>query len=101
MGKRPANPWWCLVPVVIVGLYFVHTRATFALAGIVAIAAGLAVALDVGGAADSLPWSLARSWVGPWKERRGSKRTSFALLALWGVVMVVLAFDRPDLIHRF
>jgi hypothetical protein len=91
VGDRPVNNWWWALPVVVVGLYFVHTRTTLTLAGIVAIVAGMAVALDLGGAADSVPSQLARGLVGPWNPSRGSKRTIFALLAVWGVVIVAMA----------
>jgi len=99
MDERPVNNWWWVLPFVVLGLYYAHTRTTLALDGIIALVSGSAVALDVNGAADSLPTQLVRALGGPAEQRRGWKRTCFAFVALWGFAMLVVALDRPDLIH--
>src|SRR4051812_20774820 len=99
VNERNANPWWALLPVAVVGLYFVHTTVSLVLAGLVAICAGLAVATNYRGAAETLPSVLAWSWLSHPRTRQGKQR-SFVLVAVWGVLVVTLALMRPELLKR-
>ena len=79
-----------LLPPVIVGLYLLHTAWSWALAGAIAVVAGTLVAVDYRGVAARIPWLLGVSRWG-WSRSDGARRRSFAFLALWGVVMILLA----------
>lgn len=79
-----------LLPPVIVGLYVLHTAWSWALAGSVAVVVGTLVALDYRGVAARIPWVLGLTWWG-WNRSLGARRRAFAAMAVWGVVMILLA----------
>lgn len=79
-----------LLPPVIVGLYLLHTAWSWGLAGAIAVVVGTLVAADYRGIAGRVPWVLGASRLG-FNRSVGARRRSFALLALWGVVMILLA----------
>ena len=79
-----------LLPPVIVGLYLLHTAWSWGLAGAIAVVVGALVAADYRGVAARVPWVLGASRLG-FNRSVGARRRSFALLALWGVVMILLA----------
>ena len=78
------------LPPVIVGLYLLHTAWSWGLAGAIAVVVGTLVAADYRGVAARVPWVLGASRLG-FNRSVGARRRSFALLALWGVVMILLA----------
>ena len=82
------------MPIVIVGLYFVHTRASIALAGLVAIAAGTVVAFNYRSAAERVPPALA--WTA-WSSDGSvaSTRKSFLGVAVAGVILILYALNLP------
>jgi hypothetical protein len=82
-----------LLPPVIVGLYLLHTAWTWALAGAIAVVVGMLVALDYRGVAARIPWVLGMTRWG-WSRSVGARRRAFAGMALWGVVMMLLALGR-------
>ena len=92
MGARQLNSAYLLPPVV-VGLYLLHTAWSWALAGSIAVVVGTLVAFDYRGVAARIPWILGASRLG-FNRSVGGRRRSFAGLALWGVVMIVLALGR-------
>ncbi|MDX6467708.1 MAG: hypothetical protein QOI27_2748 [Gaiellaceae bacterium] len=79
-----------LLPPVIVGLYLLHTAWSWAAAGAIAVVVGTLVALDYRGVAKRIPWVLGRSQLG-WSRSVGARRRAFACVALWGVLMILLA----------
>jgi hypothetical protein len=79
-----------LLPPVIVGLYLLHTAWSWALAGAIAVVVGTLVALDYRGVAARVPWVLGVSQLG-WSRSVGARRRAFAGLAVWGIVMILLA----------
>ena len=79
-----------LLPPVIVGLYLLHTPWSWGLAGAIAVVVGTLVAADYHGVAARVPWVLGMSRLG-FNRSMGARRRSFALLAVWGVVMILLA----------
>jgi hypothetical protein len=79
-----------LLPPVIVGLYLLHTAWSWALAGAIALVVGTLVALDYRGVAKRIPWVLGRTPLG-WSRSVGARRRGFAGVAVWGVVMILLA----------
>ena len=79
-----------LLPPVIVGLYLLHTAWSWALAGAIAVVVGTLVALDYRGVAARVPWVLGMTRLG-WSRSVGARRRAFAGMALWGVVMILLA----------
>ena len=79
-----------LLPPAIVGLYLLHTAWSWGLAGAIAVVVGTLVATDYRGVAARVPWVLGASRLG-FNRSVGARRRSFALLALWGLVMILLA----------
>jgi hypothetical protein len=79
-----------LLPPVVVGLYFLRTPWSWGLAGAIALVAGTLVAVDYRGIAARIPWVLGASLLSP-NRSVGARRRSFALLACWGVLMILLA----------
>ena len=79
-----------LLPPVIVGLYLLHTAWSWALAGTIAVVVGTLVALDYRGFAARIPWVLGMTQLG-WNRSVGARRRAFAGVAVWGVVMILLA----------
>jgi hypothetical protein len=79
-----------LLPPVIVGLYLLHTAWSWALAGAIAVVVGTLVALDYRGVAKRIPWVLGVTRLG-WSRSVGARRRAFAAMAVWGVVMILLA----------
>jgi hypothetical protein len=79
-----------LLPPVIVGLYLLDTAWSWGLAGAIAVVVGTLVAADYRGVAARVPWVLGASRLG-FNRSVGARRRSFAFLALWGVVMILLA----------
>jgi hypothetical protein len=80
-----------LLPPVLVGLYLLHTAWSWALAGTIAVVVGTLVAVDYHGVAARVPWVLGSSWVS-WNRSVPARRRAFAGVAVWGVVMILLAF---------
>jgi hypothetical protein len=80
-----------LLPPVIVGLYWIHTAWSWALAGVIALVVGTLVAFDYRGIAARIPSVVSRSWVSQ-NRSVGAKRRAFAGVAAWGVLMILLAF---------
>ena len=74
----------------ILGLYLLHTAWSWALAGAIAVVVGTLVALDYRGVAARIPWVLGMTQFG-WSRSVGARRRAFAAMALWGVVMILLA----------
>jgi hypothetical protein len=79
-----------LLPPVIVGLYWLHTAWSWTLAGAIAVVVGTLVAVDYRGVAKRIPWVLGVTRWG-WSRSVGARRRAFAGLAVWGVVMLLLA----------
>ena len=79
-----------LLPPVIIGLYLLHTAWSWALAGAIAVVVGAVVALDYRGVAARVPWVLGVTRLG-WSRSVAARRRAFAGMALWGVVMILLA----------
>jgi hypothetical protein len=79
-----------LLPPVIVGLYLLHTAWSWALAGAIALVVGTLVALDYRGVAKRIPWVLGRAPLG-WSRSVGARRRAFAGVAMWGLLMILLA----------
>jgi hypothetical protein len=79
-----------LLPPVIVGLYLLHTAWSWALAGAIAVVVGTLVGLDYRGVAKRIPWVLGVTRLG-WSRSIGARRRAFAGMAVWGVVMILLA----------
>src|SRR5207249_8890806 len=79
-----------LLPPVIVGLYLLHTAWSWALAGAIAVVVGTLVALDYRGVAARIPWVLGRTRLG-WSRSVGARRRAFAGVAVWGLLMILLA----------
>jgi hypothetical protein len=79
-----------LLPPVIVGLYLLHTAWSWALAGAIAVVVGTLVALDYRGVARRVPWVLGLTQLG-WSRSVGARRRAFAGMAVWGMVMILLA----------
>lgn len=79
-----------LLPPVVVGLYLLHTTWSWALAGSIAFTVGTLVALDYRGVAERIPWALGMTGLG-WSRSVGARRRAFAAVAVWGLVMIVLA----------
>lgn len=79
-----------LLPPVIVGLYLLHTSWSWALAGSIAFVVGTLVALDFGGVAERIPWALGMTLLGS-SRSVSARRRAFAAVAMWGVVMILLA----------
>jgi hypothetical protein len=79
-----------LLPPVIVGLYLLHTAWSWALAGAIAVVVGTLVGLDYRGVAKRIPWVLGVTRWG-WSRSVGARRRAFASLAVWGMVMILLA----------
>jgi hypothetical protein len=79
-----------LLPPVIVGLYLLHTAWSWALAGAIALVVGTLVGLDYHGVAKRIPWVLGATQLG-WSRSVGARRRAFAGLAVWGVLMILLA----------
>lgn len=79
-----------LLPPVIVGLYVLHTAWSWALAGAIAFVVGTLVAVDYRGVAARVPWVLALSRLS-WNRSVPAKRRAFVGVAVWGVVMILLA----------
>jgi hypothetical protein len=79
-----------LLPPVIVGLYLLHTTWSWALAGSIAFVVGTLVALDYRGVAERIPWALGMTLLGS-SRSVGARRRAFAAVAMWGVVMILLA----------
>ena len=79
-----------LLPPVFVGLYLLRTAWSWALAGAIAVVVGTLVALDYRGVAARVPWVLGMTRLG-WSRSVGARRRAFAGMALWGVVMILLA----------
>jgi hypothetical protein len=79
-----------LLPPVIWGLYLLHTAWSWALAGAIGVVVGTLVAVDYRGVAKRMPWVLGRSPLG-WSRSVGARRRAFAGIAVWGVVMILLA----------
>ena len=94
MGDRRYNLAWFLLPLVIVVLYFVHTRASIVLAGLVATAAGTVVAFNYRGAAEQVPPVLGMT-AGRFDGSVASTRKSFAGVAVGGVVLILYALQLP------
>lgn len=82
-----------LLPPVIVGLYLLHTAWSWGLAGLIAVVVGTLVASDYRGVAARIPWVLGVTRVRLDRSVAGRRR-AFAAVALWGVVMMVLALGR-------
>ena len=80
-----------LLPPVIIGLYWIHTAWSRALAGVIAVVVGTLVACDYRGIAARIPSAVSRSWVSQ-NRSVGAKRRAFAGVAAWGVLMILLAF---------
>ena len=82
-----------LLPPVIVGLFYLHTAWSWALAGAIAVVVGTLVAVDYRGVAARVPWVLG---IGPlsWSRSVGARRRGFAGVALWGVLMMFLALGK-------
>jgi hypothetical protein len=80
-----------LLPPVIVGLYWIHTAWSWALAGVIALVVGTLVAVDYRGIAARIPSVVSRSWMSQ-NRSVGAKRRAFAGIAAWGVLMILLAF---------
>ena len=81
-----------LLPPVIFGLYWLHTAWSWTLAGVIGVVVGTLVALDYGGVAKRIPAVLVRPrmrW--NWKQSVGGTRRTFAGIAVWGFVMILLA----------
>ena len=91
--ERPELKSAYLLPPVVVGLYLVHTAWSWRLAGAIAVLAGTLVAVDYRGVAARIPWILGVTRVG-FDRSVGARRRAFAVVALWGVVMLLLAFGR-------
>jgi hypothetical protein len=79
-----------LLPPVIVGLYLLHTAWSWALAGAIAVVVGTLVGLDYRGVAKRIPWVLGVTRLGL-SRSVGARRRAFAGMAVWGVVMILLA----------
>jgi hypothetical protein len=79
-----------LLPPVILGLYLLHTAWSWALAGAIALVVGTLVAVDYRGVAKRIPWVLGISQFG-WSRSVDARRRTFACMALWGVLMILLA----------
>jgi hypothetical protein len=79
-----------LLPPVFLGLYLLHTAWSWALAGAIAVVVGTLVALDYRGVAKRIPWVLGRSRFG-WSRSVAARRRAFAGIAMWGVLMILLA----------
>ena len=79
-----------LLPPVIVGLYLLHTAWSWAVAGAIAVVVGTLVAVDYRGVAARIPWTLGMTRLG-WNRSVGARRRAFAAVAVWGVVMILLA----------
>jgi hypothetical protein len=63
---------------------------SWALAGAIAVVVGTLVALDYRGVAKRIPWVLGLTRLG-WSRSVGARRRAFAGMAVWGVVMILLA----------
>jgi hypothetical protein len=61
-----------------------------ALGGAIAVVVGTLVALDYRGVAARIPSALGRTRLG-WSRSVGARRRAFAGVALWGVLMILLA----------
>ena len=97
MGDRRFHFAW-LLPPIILALFVVHTTTTLLLAGLLALASGTVVALNYRGVADRMPPRLGFS--AAWRDgSRASTRKSFAGVAIWGFLMIVIALARPGLIR--
>jgi hypothetical protein len=79
-----------LLPPVIVGLYLLHTAWSWALAGAIAVVVGTLVGLDYRGVAKRIPWMLGVTRLGTGRSV-GARRRAFAAMAVWGIVMMLLA----------
>jgi hypothetical protein len=79
-----------LLPPVIVGLYLLHTAWSWALAGAIAVVVGTLVGLDYRGVAKRIPWVLGMTRLGTGRSV-GARRRAFGAIAVWGVVMILLA----------
>ncbi len=79
-----------LLPPVIAGLYLLHTALSWTLAGAIAVVVGTLVAFDYRGVAKRIPWALGRTRLG-WSRSVDARRRTFAGIALWGVLMILLA----------
>jgi hypothetical protein len=97
VGRR-YNLWWLCLPFVILGLYMMHSRVSWGLAGLVALVAGAVVALNYRGVADRVPPSLGMTAFN-WSLTPAATRKGFVGVAIWGVVMIVIALERPDLVR--
>jgi amino acid permease len=82
-----------LLPPVIVGLFYLHTTWSWALAGAIAVAVGTLVALDYRGVAARIPAVLGFTRLS-WNRSVGARRRTFAFVALWGVLMMFLALGK-------
>jgi hypothetical protein len=89
MEDRTVNAWW-LVPPVILVLFYIHTRTTLLIDGILAIVVGLVVALDIGGAAATVPVPMRWTWISLNGSRRAARR-AYAMVVLWGFIVLGIA----------
>jgi hypothetical protein len=94
MRDRRYNLAWFLLPLVMGVLYFVHTRDSMVLAGLVAIAAGTVVAFNYRGAAERVPPVLGITAF-RFDGSVASTRKSFAAGAVAGVVLILYALQLP------
>lgn len=82
-----------LLPPVIAGLFYLHTGWSWALAGVIAVVVGTLVAVNYRGIAARIPPMLAFSQLS-WNRSVGARRRAFAVVALWGALMMFLALGK-------
>jgi hypothetical protein len=87
-----------LLPLVLVGLYYVHTRASIGIGGLIAFVAGTVVALDYRGISERIPPSLGFTAFSRDLSPKSTRRT-FGWVAVAGLVTLLVALTAPDLIR--
>jgi hypothetical protein len=96
MPRRRLNAAF-LLPLVLWGLYLVHTRVSIGIAGLVAFVAGTVVALDYRGISERIPPSLGFTAFSFRRTPKATRRT-FGWVAVGGLITVLVVLAAPDLI---
>ena len=87
-----------LLPPLMVILYFIHTRASIGIAGLVALVAGTAVALDYRGISERIPQSLGFTAFSRDGSPKSTRKT-FGWVAVGGLITIMVVITSPDLIR--
>jgi hypothetical protein len=90
VDNSPLKSVW-LVPPVVIGLFYIHTAWSWFLGGVIALVVGTLVAADYRGVAARIPRAMTMNRMGQMAKTPGGVRRSFAAVAAWGVVMILLA----------